>query len=115
MQTQRGTSWRRKKADERGNKVRRPSAGEERSGGGGRLPPSLLACSFSDTSSIVRRARGPGDLTLTSLAPSSAPSVRDAKFPPAHAEIGWAFVPQYYNFVNKDPSRLHCFYTKQST
>lgn len=31
------------------------------------------------------------------------------------SEIGWAFVPQYYTFVNKDPSRLHCFYTKRST
>ncbi|MBW0513091.1 hypothetical protein O181_052806 [Austropuccinia psidii MF-1] len=30
-------------------------------------------------------------------------------------DIGWAFVPQYYTFVNKDPSRLHCFYTKRST
>lgn len=23
--------------------------------------------------------------------------------------------PQYYTFVNKDPARLHCFYTKKST
>ena len=22
---------------------------------------------------------------------------------------------QYYTFVNKDPSKLHCFYTKKST
>ena len=22
---------------------------------------------------------------------------------------------QYYGFVNKDPTRLHCFYTKRST
>ena len=31
------------------------------------------------------------------------------------AEIGWLFVPQYYPLMNQDPSRLHCFYTKQST
>ena len=30
-------------------------------------------------------------------------------------EVGWQFVPQYYNFVNKQPHRLHCFYTKNST
>lgn len=23
--------------------------------------------------------------------------------------------PQYYTFVNKDPAKLHCFYTKKST
>ncbi|KAG8966260.1 hypothetical protein FRB90_010971, partial [Tulasnella sp. 427] len=30
-------------------------------------------------------------------------------------EVGWQFVPQYYTFVNKNPDRLHCFYTKAST
>ncbi|KAL5495962.1 hypothetical protein ACEPAH_3194 [Sanghuangporus vaninii] len=31
------------------------------------------------------------------------------------SEVGWQFVPQYYSFVNKQPNRLHCFYTKNST
>lgn len=31
------------------------------------------------------------------------------------SEVGWQFVPQYYTFVNKQPDRLHCFYTKTST
>ncbi|KAG8966984.1 hypothetical protein FRC03_010939 [Tulasnella sp. 419] len=31
------------------------------------------------------------------------------------SEVGWQFVPQYYTFVNKQPQRLHCFYTKNST
>ncbi|KAF8586866.1 hypothetical protein K439DRAFT_1652464 [Ramaria rubella] len=31
------------------------------------------------------------------------------------SEVGWQFVPQYYTFVNKQPHRLHCFYTKNST
>ncbi|KII87621.1 hypothetical protein PLICRDRAFT_54700 [Plicaturopsis crispa FD-325 SS-3] len=31
------------------------------------------------------------------------------------SEVGWQFVPQYYTFVNKEPNRLHCFYTKSST
>ncbi|KDQ31827.1 hypothetical protein PLEOSDRAFT_43137 [Pleurotus ostreatus PC15] len=31
------------------------------------------------------------------------------------SEVGWQFVPQYYTFVNEQPNRLHCFYTKTST
>lgn len=31
------------------------------------------------------------------------------------SEVGWQFVPQYYTFVNKEPHRLHCFYSKTST
>ncbi|GAA5904386.1 uncharacterized protein JCM6883_006472 [Sporobolomyces salmoneus] len=31
------------------------------------------------------------------------------------ARIGWAFLSQYYSYLNKDPARLHCFYTKRST
>ncbi|KAL8280900.1 hypothetical protein RQP46_006579 [Phenoliferia psychrophenolica] len=31
------------------------------------------------------------------------------------ARIGWAFLSQYYSFVNREPSRLHMFYTKRST
>jgi hypothetical protein len=30
-------------------------------------------------------------------------------------EVGWLFVQEYYTFLNKDPSRLHCFYNKKST
>ncbi|KAG5646770.1 hypothetical protein DXG03_002456 [Asterophora parasitica] len=35
--------------------------------------------------------------------------------PVVPSEVGWQFVPQYYTFVNKQPDRLHCFYTKSST
>lgn len=31
------------------------------------------------------------------------------------SEIGWLFVPQYYTLLNNDPSRVHCFYTKNSS
>lgn len=31
------------------------------------------------------------------------------------SEVGWQFVPQYYTYMNKQPNRLHCFYTKNST
>ncbi|ESK90138.1 ran protein binding protein [Moniliophthora roreri MCA 2997] len=30
------------------------------------------------------------------------------------SEVGWQFVPQYYAYINKEPERLHCFYSKQS-
>jgi hypothetical protein len=31
------------------------------------------------------------------------------------SEVGWQFVPKYYTFLNQQPNRLHCFYTKVST
>ncbi|CAI2165673.1 6326_t:CDS:2 [Funneliformis geosporum] len=31
------------------------------------------------------------------------------------SEVGWLFVHEYYTFLNKDPSRLHCFYGQKST
>ena len=34
--------------------------------------------------------------------------------PSKPSEVGWQFVSQYYTFVNKQPNRLHCFYTKNS-
>lgn len=37
-----------------------------------------------------------------------------ATAPSLPSEVGWQFVSQYYTFVNKHPSRLHCFYTKNS-
>ncbi|KAK8869873.1 hypothetical protein IAR55_000441 [Kwoniella newhampshirensis] len=49
-------------------------------------------------------------------ADSSTPAVtsgQTSKIQPN--DVGWQFVPQYYNFVNKQPHRLHCFYNKRST
>lgn len=43
----------------------------------------------------------------------SSPSTPATKVVPS--EVGWQFVPQYYTYVNKQPGRLHCFYTKNST
>ncbi|ORX92134.1 NTF2-domain-containing protein [Basidiobolus meristosporus CBS 931.73] len=42
----------------------------------------------------------------------------DASNPPQKIEsyeVGWMFVQEYYTFLNKDSSRLHCFYNKKST
>ncbi|KAF9908271.1 hypothetical protein BX616_000200 [Lobosporangium transversale] len=41
-------------------------------------------------------------------AENSAPAV-------ASHEVGMMFVHEYYTFLNKEPSRLHCFYNKMST
>jgi len=30
-------------------------------------------------------------------------------------EVGWMFVQEYYTILNKDPQKLHCFYTKNSS
>ncbi|WVQ98666.1 hypothetical protein IAU59_005797 [Kwoniella sp. CBS 9459] len=43
----------------------------------------------------------------------AAGSTQTSKIQPN--DVGWQFVPQYYNFVNKQPHRLHCFYNKRST
>ncbi|PBK90228.1 hypothetical protein ARMGADRAFT_995701 [Armillaria gallica] len=45
----------------------------------------------------------------------TAPSNSSAHRNVVPSEVGWQFVPQYYTFVNKQPDRLHCFYTKKST
>ncbi|KAF8649334.1 hypothetical protein AX16_005869 [Volvariella volvacea WC 439] len=49
---------------------------------------------------------------MTSSTATPANSIHQNVVP---SEVGWQFVPQYYTFVNKEPDRLHCFYTKQST
>ena len=48
----------------------------------------------------------------TSNAPS--PANGEATSVASH-EVGMVFVHEYYTFLNKEPSRLHCFYNKQST
>ncbi|KAI9638367.1 putative RAN protein binding protein [Dioszegia hungarica] len=45
--------------------------------------------------------------------PAAESSATQSKVQPN--DVGWQFVPQYYNFVNKQPHRLHCFYNKRST
>ncbi|QRW19146.1 nuclear transport factor 2 [Rhizoctonia solani] len=45
---------------------------------------------------------------------SPAPNAQ-AKSTVVPSEVGWQFVSQYYTYVNKEPSKLHCFYTKHST
>ncbi|QRV91420.1 nuclear transport factor 2 [Ceratobasidium sp. AG-Ba] len=49
---------------------------------------------------------------MASASPAPNPTPKANVVP---SEVGWQFVPQYYTFVNKQPHRLHCFYTKHST
>jgi hypothetical protein len=49
------------------------------------------------------------------LPSSSSTAANPAKASAAPSEVGWLFVPQYYTFLNNDPSKLHCFYSKRST
>ncbi|KAF9907554.1 hypothetical protein EC991_010850 [Linnemannia zychae] len=46
---------------------------------------------------------------------TSAPANGEATAVVASHEVGMMFVHEYYTFLNKEPSRLHCFYNKQST
>lgn len=50
---------------------------------------------------------------MASTSATSSPSQIHQNVVPS--EVGWEFVPQYYTFVNQQPNRLHCFYTKAST
>lgn len=59
-------------------------------------------------------------LQCTMSTNSASPAPASTSTSAAHqnvvpSEVGWQFVPQYYTFVNKQPNRLHCFYTKNST
>lgn len=45
---------------------------------------------------------------------TSTPANGEAPSVASH-EVGMMFVHEYYTFLNKEPSRLHCFYNKQST
>ncbi|WFD14214.1 hypothetical protein MARU1_000214 [Malassezia arunalokei] len=49
------------------------------------------------------------------MSQSTSTQANGTPVPNKASEVGWLFVPQYYTFMNKDPSRLHCFYTKKST
>lgn len=51
--------------------------------------------------------------SMAALNGSAAPPTGKQTVQPT--EVGWLFVPQYYTFLNNDPSKLHCFYNKKST
>ncbi|WRT67073.1 uncharacterized protein IL334_004039 [Kwoniella shivajii] len=63
-------------------------------------------------STAVPQTNGHADTSIPSTTPASG-SAQTSKIQPN--DVGWQFVPQYYNFVNKQPHRLHCFYNKRST
>ncbi|KAF9525083.1 hypothetical protein CPB83DRAFT_877415 [Crepidotus variabilis] len=52
-------------------------------------------------------------MASTTATPTTTAASQHSNVVPS--EVGWQFVPQYYGFVNKEPHRLHCFYSKNST
>ncbi|WWC61183.1 uncharacterized protein I303_103763 [Kwoniella dejecticola CBS 10117] len=62
--------------------------------------------------STSTQANGHADTNIPASTPATG-SAQQSKIQPN--DVGWQFVPQYYNFVNKQPHRLHCFYNKRST
>ncbi|EPQ28365.1 uncharacterized protein PFL1_04192 [Pseudozyma flocculosa PF-1] len=69
--------------------------------------------SAASTSAPVPATNG----AVAPAAASSSSSAAASSSKPAvqASEVGWLFVPQYYTFLNQNPGRLHCFYTKKST
>ncbi|KAG0002394.1 hypothetical protein BGZ79_003075 [Entomortierella chlamydospora] len=51
---------------------------------------------------------------MTSTAPNAPAPASTEPVIDSH-QVGMMFVHEYYTFLNKEPSRLHCFYNKQST
>ena len=45
---------------------------------------------------------------------AQSPSV-DSTDPNVANHVGEVFAHEFYTFLNKEPSRLHCFYNKNST
>ncbi|SPO21461.1 related to Ras-GTPase-activating protein binding protein 2 [Ustilago trichophora] len=65
-------------------------------------------------SNAATAANGSSSSSNSNAASSSAvaPNAKPAVQP---SEVGWLFVTQYYTFLNQNPARLHCFFTKKST
>ncbi|WVO21957.1 uncharacterized protein IAS62_003277 [Cryptococcus decagattii] len=66
---------------------------------------------YSDSIYSIPRHTSHTPKMASTQPPVSAPE--QSKIKPQ--DVGWQFVPQYYNFVNSQPHRLHCFYNKRST
>lgn len=64
------------------------------------------------SSTAIAPPNGNGVVAASSSSSSSSSSSKPSIQP---SEVGWLFVPQYYTFLNQNPDRLHCFYTKKST
>ncbi|KAG0045868.1 hypothetical protein BGZ83_008914 [Gryganskiella cystojenkinii] len=52
---------------------------------------------------------------MTATVATNPPTNTEADHTVDAHEVGMMFVHEYYTILNKDPSRLHCFYNKQST
>lgn len=64
-------------------------------------------------SAVANQANGHSGAVASTSASNTAATTGKPVVQPS--EVGWLFVPQYYTFLNQNPERLHCFYTKKST
>ncbi|PWN40916.1 hypothetical protein IE81DRAFT_304464, partial [Ceraceosorus guamensis] len=66
---------------------------------------------MSSSTAVANGSAGNGAPAGGAAAPASSGTKQTVQ----PSEVGWLFVPQYYTFLNQNPERLHCFYTKKST
>ncbi|CDR88127.1 related to Ras-GTPase-activating protein binding protein 2 [Sporisorium scitamineum] len=67
-------------------------------------------------SAAVTASNAANGVSSSSSAAASSSAVAAAGKPAVQpSEVGWLFVTQYYTFLNQNPGRLHCFFTKKST
>ena len=75
------------------------------------IPPHHVE-SFGPTATTSPPSSTSSTSSLSVPSPRSSPLPLPSKV--ESLEVGWLFVQEYYTFLNKDPSRLHCFYNKKS-
>ncbi|CAO1617657.1 unnamed protein product [Parajaminaea phylloscopi] len=71
-------------------------------------PPARVMASSQQTNGMASQAVASTSAPASNATATGKPAVQPS-------EVGWLFVPQYYTFLNQNPGRLHCFYTKKST
>ena len=77
----------------------------------------MSAAVTASNAAAASAANGVSSSSSSSAAAQSSSAVASNASKPAvqPSEVGWLFVTQYYTFLNQNPGRLHCFFTKKST
>ncbi|TKY89383.1 hypothetical protein EX895_001914 [Sporisorium graminicola] len=72
-----------------------------------------MSAAVTASNAVANAANG---VSSSSSSAASSSAVAAAGKPAVQpSEVGWLFVTQYYTFLNQNPGRLHCFFTKKST
>ena len=75
----------------------------------------MSAVTASNAAAAAASNGNPASSSSSSAAVTSSANAQAPKPAVQASEVGWLFVTQYYTFLNQNPSRLHCFFTKKST